>query len=104
MGTSLAHLPGDAAKSSLIEVCNHVPLRLPKMRNLESLMLSCRSFSRWGREHVTSSFAYKGGQYGRYDYQQPMATPITQDVTPEIIDTLLMLISRMGQRVYLSNF
>jgi len=40
MGTSLAYLPRVAAKSSLTEVCNHAPLRIPKMRDLKSLMLN----------------------------------------------------------------
>jgi len=39
MGTSVAYLPREAAPSSIIEVCNHVPLILPKLRNLKSLML-----------------------------------------------------------------
>ena len=39
-GTSLAYPPSEAANSSLIEVSNHAPLRFPKMRDLESLMLT----------------------------------------------------------------
>ena len=66
-GMSLAYLPREAANSSLIEVCNHAPLILPKMRDLELLTLIRRSFSPWGRERVTSAFAYKGGQYLSYD-------------------------------------
>ena len=38
-GMSLAYLPREAANSFLIEVCNHAPLILPKMRDLKSLML-----------------------------------------------------------------
>jgi len=42
---SLAYLPREAANSSLIEVCNHVALILPKMRDLNSLRLIGCSFS-----------------------------------------------------------
>jgi len=85
-GMSLAYLPREAANSSLIEVCNHAPLRLPNMRDLKLLMLICRSFSRWGRDHVASAFAYKGSQFLRYDYLQPMPAQITQDARPKIVD------------------
>jgi len=39
MGMSLAYLPIEAANSSLIEVCNHAALILPKMRDLKSFTL-----------------------------------------------------------------
>jgi len=104
MGMSLAYLPREAANSSLIEVCDHAPRRLPTMQDLKSLTLSWRSFSRWGRECVTSSFAFKEGQYLSYDYLQPIATQITQDARPKIVDPVLMLISRMGQATCLSIF
>jgi len=39
MGMSLAYLPREAATSSVIEVCNHAPLRLPKLRDLKLLTL-----------------------------------------------------------------
>jgi len=58
-GMSLAYLPREAANSSLIEVCNQAPLLLPKMRDLESLTLMWRSFSRWGKEGVSSALALK---------------------------------------------
>jgi len=38
-GMLLAYLPREAANSSLIEVCNHAPLILPKMRDFKSLTL-----------------------------------------------------------------
>ena len=94
---SLAYLPREAAKSSLIEVCNHAPLILPKMQDLKLLTLIGRSFSRWGRERVAFTFAYKGGQYLNYDYLQPMPALRIQDGRPKIVDTPLTLISRMGQ-------
>jgi len=99
-GTSLAYLPREAANSTLIEVCNHAPLRLRKMRDLKSLTLSSRWFARWGRVRVASSSAYKRGQYLHYDYQQSMPALIRQDARPKIIDTLLTLISRMGQGAF----
>jgi len=39
VGTSLAYLPREAANSSVIDVCNHVPLGLPKLQDLKSLTL-----------------------------------------------------------------
>ena len=62
-GMSLAYLPREAANSSLIEVCIHAPLKLPKMQDLKLLTIICRSFSQWGRERVASTFGYKAGQY-----------------------------------------
>ena len=102
MGMSLAYLFREAANSSLVEVCDHAALRWPKMRDLESLTLSWHSFSRWGKECVAFSFAIEGGQYLSYDYLQPIATQITQDARPKIVDAPLTLISRMGQGACLS--
>jgi len=45
MGMSLAYLLSEAANSPSIEVCNHAPLRLPKLRDLESLTLIWHSSS-----------------------------------------------------------
>jgi len=104
VGMSLAYLPREAANLSLIEVYKHAPLTLPKMRDHKSLTLSWRSFSTWGRERVISCFTNKGGQYLSYDYLKPIATQITQNVRPKIIDAPLMLISRMGQGACLSIF
>jgi len=103
-GIPLADLPSEAANSFLIEVCDHVPLRLHKMGDLKSLMLSWRSFSRWGSERVSSSLAFKGGQFLGYDYLQPIATQITQHATLKIIDAMLTFISRMGKGACLSIF
>jgi len=104
VGTSLAYLPTEAGNSSLIEVCNQAPLRLPKLRDLKSLTLIWPSFSRWGRECDASAFAYEGGQYLSYDYLQPMPTLITQDARPKIIDAPLTLISMMGQGAFVYIF
>jgi len=67
------------------------------MEGQQSLTLRWRSFSWWGREHFTFSFAYKGSQYFVYDYVQPIAHKITQDTWPRIVDTTLTLIFMMGQ-------
>jgi len=103
-GTSLAYLPREASNWSSIEVCNHAPLRLPKMRDFKSLMLIWCSFSRWVREQVASAFACKGGQYNSYHYLQPMDAQITQDARPRILDAPLMLISRMGLGAFVYIF
>jgi len=104
VGTSLAYLSWGAANSSWIEVCNHAPLSLPKLRDLKSLSLIWRWFSRWGRERVTSAFAYTGGQCICYDHLHPMPTLIIQDARPRIVDTPLTLISRMGQGAFVYIF
>jgi len=67
------HYVGDGAGSILLSLLhikvvnavvmyNHykITFELPDYRNLQSLMLCWRSFSRWGRECVAFSFAYKG--------------------------------------------
>ena len=96
-GTSLAYLPMVAANFSSEEVCNHAPCRLPKMRDLILMTLGWRSFPRWGRERVASSFAYRGGEFLTYDNLQPLATQIDHDARPKIVDAPWMLTSRMGQ-------
>ena len=68
------------------------------------LMLGWRSCSWWGRQRVASSVAYNGGQYPIYDCLQPIATQITRDARPTIVDALLMLIFRMGQGACCSLF
>jgi len=100
-GTSLAYLGREAANFSSIDVCNHAPLRLPKMWDCSWLTLIWCSFSSWGREHVASDFAYIGCQYLSYDYLQPIPTLITQDARPNIVDAPLTLISRMGQGAFI---
>jgi len=57
-----------------------------------------------GRERVASVFAYKRGQYLSYDYLQRIPTLITQDARPRIVDALLMLISKLGQGVFVYIF
>jgi len=52
-----------AANILFMDVCNQSPLRWTKMQSQKSLMLSWRSFSEWGNDHVAVFFAYKGSQY-----------------------------------------
>jgi hypothetical protein len=101
---SLDYRPTKTANSSWMEVCNQVPLRLPTMQQVKSLMLHWLSFSRWGREWVSYFFGYKGSQYLVLAYLQPITTQIAQDVKPQFVDAALMHIARMGQRPCLSIF
>jgi len=66
------------------------------------MTLSRGSFAECGRERDTFSFAYKGGPYLIDECLQPIATQITQDARPKIVDTPLTLIFRMGQGACLS--
>jgi len=99
---SLAFPSSEGVNSSIIEVYDQAPSKLPKMLDQKYLTLSRCSVSRWGRESVPSSFASRGGQYLMYYCLQPIATQITSDANPNIVDALLMLIPRMGQGVCLS--
>jgi len=63
---SLLFLPQKAANTSFMDVFNQLPLRLCRMERPKSLMLSWHSFSVWGSDHITISFAYKGCQYVGY--------------------------------------
>jgi hypothetical protein len=69
------------------------------MEDQQSLTLRWRSFSWWGREHLTLPFAYEGSQYFIYDYVQPITHKITQDTWQRIVDAPLTLIFIMGQGV-----
>jgi len=102
VGMSLAQLPRDAVNFSSIVVYNPAPLILPKMREQKLLTLSWCSFWLWGMECVASSVAYEGWQWLILDSMQPIATQINKDASLQIVDTLLTLISRMGQRVCLA--
>jgi len=70
----------------LVEVCDQVRLRLEMMCDQRWLTLIWRPFSRWGRERVTSSLAYSGGQYPIYDYLPLIATQSTHNARLEIVD------------------
>jgi len=80
----------------------HITLWLTMMQGQQLLMLRWCTFSRWGSEHVTFCFFYKGGQYFVYDCLQPVAVQITQDTRPTIVDAPLTLIIKLGQGRYRS--
>jgi len=65
-GPCLVYKPITASKTLIIDVCDHLPPRSPKIQDQESLSLCWHSFSRWDRESVAFSFAYKGGHYNDY--------------------------------------
>jgi len=59
--------------------------------------LCWRTFAGCGREHITIVFAWEGSQYLIYIYFQPIATLVTQDGKPKIVDGLLILSFSRGQ-------
>jgi hypothetical protein len=89
---SLSVLPIKEANTSFMTICNLSLHRKPKIHDQESLTLRWRSFSWWGRERFTVSFAYKGSESCVYDYMQPIAPKINQDTWPRIVDAPLTLI------------
>jgi len=97
-------LPIKAANSRYMDVCDHLPIRLPNIQVQKSLTLRWRSFSEWGRECVTFSSAYKGSLYLIYERLHVIAAQITQGARPKIIDSPLTLIFRMGLGLVLTCF
>jgi hypothetical protein len=55
-------------------------------------------------ERVAFSFSFECGHYHINERLYPIATQITQDARPKIIDMLLTVMFRMGQAVCLSFF
>jgi len=88
----LSHLPLWAANTWFMTTSNLSPCRLPKIHDQEWLTLRWRSFSWWGRQRFTVSFAYKGSQYFVYDNSQPIAPQTNQNTWPRIIAAPLTLI------------
>jgi len=103
-GKVACYLPMTAANVLYIDVCEYSPIRLPNMQDQKSLTLHSQSFSDWGRECVTISFAYKGSRYVIYERLHPIATRITQGARPKIMDMPLTVIFRMGQGAVLACF
>ena len=66
---SLLVLPIKHANTSVMNICNPWPLRLPKMQDQKSLTLHWRSFPGWCRECLSSFFDYKGGHYIQKEHQ-----------------------------------
>jgi len=101
---SLSLLPIKAAYTSVMNVSDQTPCRVTMMQS-QTLLTHCwHSFSQWGRQCVTVSFAYKCSLYLIYEGLHPIATQITQDARPKIIDSPLTLIVRMWQGVCLTCF
>jgi len=75
----------------------HIALEVTIMEGRQSLTLHWRSFSWWGRDHFTFSFAYKDSQYFVYDDVQPIALQTTRDTWPRIFDAALTLILLWGR-------
>jgi len=83
---SLSTLPIKTPNTLFMTICNLLPLRLPKIYDQESLALCWCSFSWWGREHFTFSFAHTCSEYFINDYLKPIAHKITQDTWPRMFD------------------
>jgi len=60
---SLPLLPLKEVNTSVMTICNQLPLRSPKRQDQKLLMLSGCSFPGWGKERVSPFFDYNGGQY-----------------------------------------
>jgi len=93
-----------AVKTMNIDRNGHIVLCLTVMEGQESLTLRWETFSRWGIERFSFSFAYKGSQWFVYDCLQRVARHITQDTRPTIVDAPFTLIFKMGKRVFLFLF
>jgi hypothetical protein len=103
-GNVACYQPIKPANSRYIDVCDHSPIRLPKMQDQKSLSLHWCSFSEWSRVCVTFSFASEGSLYLVYEHLHRIATQITQGARPKIIDSPLTLTFRMGQGAVLTGF
>jgi len=93
-----------AANMSFMNVWDESLHRLTMMQGHTLLTHHWGSFSAWGTDCVTSSVVLKCGLCLIYERLYPIATQITQDARPTIINVPLTLILRMGQRSCLSCF
>jgi hypothetical protein len=59
----LSLLPPKVAYISFMNVCNQLPLRLPKMQNPQPMTLHRLTFPELEREHISLVFDYEGGHY-----------------------------------------
>jgi len=73
-------LPLKAANTSFMDVCNQSPVRLPKMQDQKSLVLSWCTFSGWGRERIAIIFPLKAANTSFMDVcnQSPLWLPKMQ--------------------------
>jgi len=81
-----------AANTLIIYRNDHIAFELPDLHNQKSLMLCWRSISEWGREREARSFADQASQYHMWEWSLPIATHITNDARPNMVDGPLMLI------------
>jgi hypothetical protein len=82
----------------IMGICRCTALELSMMQDQKSLTLRWRSFLEGGSDMVVGPFVHKCGQYCHYGLMLSCSLVIIQDVRPEISNTTLTLISRMGQR------
>jgi hypothetical protein len=78
----------------------HITLWLTMIQSQQLLLLCWCIFSRLGREHVTFSFSYKGGQYIMYICLQSIAPRITQHTRSTIVNSPLKPMFKIGQEGY----
>jgi len=69
-----------------------ITVELPDLQDQYLLTLCWSSLSRWGRERVALSFAYKASHYLITKWVQPIATQITHDARLKIVDVPLTII------------
>jgi hypothetical protein len=101
---SLSLLPIRATNTVIIYNNDYFTFHLSDLHDQYWLTLHWCSFSEWPRNCVTFSIAYKCSLYLIYEHRHPIATQITQNARPKIIDWLLSPIFNMGQGVCLTNF
>jgi len=63
-----------AANTRLMHNNEQITCQFSDLQDKKLLTLSRRSFSECSREHVTSSFALKYGQYDIYHHLHPITT------------------------------
>jgi len=86
-----------AATTLFMSYCPKATLGLPMQQDQKSLRCRWRSVSGCGREGAHIVFAPKGGKCLIYGCLQLIATLITHDAKPKIIDALWRLIFGRGQ-------
>ena len=80
-------LPIKAANTSIMNKCRITALGLYQMQHPKLLTLCRRSFSDWGWDHVTFSFAHQGCQYVDYGYQLANGIPMDLLTRSTTVDT-----------------
>jgi len=96
---SLPVLPIKAANTSIIAEYHCTAVWVSMMQEQKSLTLRLRSSLEYSSNVDASIFALKGAQYFDYVSQRRCLFLIIRLARPKLVDALLPLISRMGQRV-----